>query len=163
MPAGGRQRLAASRMQPQSGSDNSGEGTMLFSLAALAVASAMQTGTLEQASQSFDDAQLHHDRAAISAFLAPDFQYITRKGKLLGRDEFITATTNANEKLDPFVVHDRRVLHLGPGGGIASGDAQVSGTENGKPISDRFRYADIFERRDGRWMVVYTQVTTPAE
>ena len=134
---------------------------MLFSLAALAVASAMQTGTLEQASQSFDDAQLHHDRAAIEAFLAPDFQYITRKGKLLGRTDFIAATTTAGEKLDPFVIQDHRILHLGENGGMASGDARVKGTQDGKPIGDRFRYADIFERRNGRWMVVYTQVTTP--
>jgi ketosteroid isomerase-like protein len=132
-------------------------------LAVMALASAaLQTGSLEDASKSFDDAQLHHDRAAIEAFLAPDFQYVTRKGKLLGRKEFIEATTTAGETLDPFVIADHRVLRLGEGGGIASGDARVKGTQDGKPISDRFRYADIFERRDGRWLVIYTQVTTPA-
>jgi hypothetical protein len=47
---------------------------------------AAQSGSLEVAAQAFDDAQLHHDRAAISGFLAPDFQYVTRKGLLLGRE-----------------------------------------------------------------------------
>ena len=35
----------------------------------------------------------------------------------------------------------------------ATGDARVKGTQDGKPISDRFRYIDIFERQGGRWMV----------
>lgn len=134
---------------------------MLMSVVALAAA--LQTGTLEEASKSFDDAQLHHDRAAIEAFLAPDFQYVTRKGKLLGRADFIAATTTKGEMLDPFVIQDHRVLPLGDNGGMASGDARVKGTQDGKPISDRFRYADIFARRGGRWMVVYTQVTVPVE
>ena len=136
---------------------------MLFSFVSLAATTAIQTGTLEEASKSFDDAQLHHDRAAIESCLAPDFQYVTRRGKLLGPKDFIAATTTAGEKLDPFVIQDHRVLHLGENGGMASGDARVKGTQDGKPISDRFRYADIFERRAGRWMVVYTQVTVPAE
>ena len=136
---------------------------MLISFAALAAAAAIQTGTLEEASKSFDDAQLHHDRTAIESFLAPDFQYVTRKGKLLGAKEFVAATTTAGEKLDPFVIADHRIKHLGENGGLASGDARVKGTQDGKPISDRFRYVDIFERQNGRWMVVLSQVTVPVE
>jgi hypothetical protein len=120
---------------------------------------AAQSGSLEAAAQAFDDAQLHHDRAAISGFLAPDFQYVTRKGLLLGRDAFITNTTDPNETLEPFVVSDHRVLQLGPDAGIASGDTIVRGTLNGKPFADRFRYADVFARKNGLWLVVYTQVT----
>jgi hypothetical protein len=118
-----------------------------------------QSGSLETAAQAFDDAQLHHDRAAISSFLAPDFQYVTRKGLLLGREAFITNTTDPKESLEPFLVSDHRVLQLGPDAGIASGDSIVRGTVNGKPFADRFRYADVFARRNGLWVVVYTQVT----
>lgn len=130
----------------------------LIAVLASAVINA-QGGSLAIAAQAFDDAQLHHDRAVISSFLAPDFQYVTRKGLLLGRDAFITATTNHQETLDPFVVTDHRVLQLGPDAGIASGDAIVRGTLNGNAFTDRFRYADVFARRNGKWMVVYTQVT----
>jgi len=34
---------------------------------------AAQSGSLEAAAQAFDDAQLHHDRGAISGFLAQIF------------------------------------------------------------------------------------------
>ena len=130
-------------------------------LAALVASAALaaQQGTLATAAQAFDDAKLHHDRSAIDAFLAPDFQYVTRKGRLLGRDAFLTATAATDETLQPFVVADHRVLPLGPDGGVASGDAIVRGEQGGKAFTDRFRYADVFARRGGRWVVVYTQVT----
>jgi ketosteroid isomerase-like protein len=118
-----------------------------------------QAGSLEAAAQAFDDAQQRRDRTAISGFLAPDFQYVTRKGLLLGREAFITNTSDPKETLEPFVVSEHRVLQLGPDAGIASGDAIVRGTSNGKAFADRFRYADVFARRNGRWVVVYTQVT----
>jgi hypothetical protein len=118
-----------------------------------------QAGSLEAAAQAFDDAQQNHDRETISRFLAPDFRYVTRKGRLLGRDAFITNTTEPKETLEPFVVSDHRVLQLGPDAGIASGDTIVRGTLDGKPFADRFRYADVFARRNGLWVVVYTQVT----
>jgi ketosteroid isomerase-like protein len=118
-----------------------------------------QAGSLEAAAQAFDAAQQNHDRETISRFLAPDFQYVTRKGLLLGRDAFITNTTDPKETLEPFVVSDHRVLQLGPDAGIASGDSIVRGTLDGKPFADRFRYADVFARRNGLWVVVYTQVT----
>ena len=134
---------------------------MLFSLA-LSVLSVMldpQRGSLQEAAQAFDDAQFHHNKELVNNFLSVDFQYVTRKGRLLGRDAFIASTTSQDENLEPFVVSDHRVLALGEGGGIASGDATVRGVQAGKHFSTRFRYADVFERRDGRWLVIYTQVT----
>jgi hypothetical protein len=118
-----------------------------------------QRGSLESAAAAFDNAQLHHDRALIERFLADDFQYVTRKGDLLGRREFVAATANPDEVLAPFIVRDHRVERLGSDGGVASGDATVRGTHAGVGFADRFRYADVFARRGGRWVVVYTQVT----
>lgn len=118
-----------------------------------------QRGSLQTAAKAFDDAQLHHDRALIDRFLAPDFQYVTRNGQLLRRDAFIANTTTPGEALRPFVVADHRVLPLGRDGGVASGDAIVRGALKGKAFVDRFRYSDVFARRRGRWVVVYTQVT----
>jgi hypothetical protein len=59
---------------------------------------------LQTAAKAFDDAQLHHDRALIDRFLAPDFQYVTRNGRLLRRDAFIANITTPGEALRPFVV-----------------------------------------------------------
>ena len=131
----------------------------LYMLALSGVQAPVRCGSLAMAAKSFDDAQLHHDRRSIEALLAPDFQYVTRTGTLLGPREFADATADPTERLAPFVVRDHRVLALGADGGIASGDATVTGTHAGRPFEDRFRYSDVFARRKGCWSVTYTQVT----
>jgi hypothetical protein len=127
-------------------------------LATLLLASA-QSGTLPQAAQAFDNAQYHHDRAVLETMLAPDFVLITGKGAQADRAAFIAASTDPGEKLEPFVITHHRVLPLGADGGVASGEGIERGTQDGKPFVSHFRYADVFARRDGRWVVVYTQVT----
>ncbi|PXA85295.1 hypothetical protein DMC47_37885 [Nostoc sp. 3335mG] len=130
----------------------------MIALAALLLASA-QTGTLAQAAQAFDDAQQHHDRAVMEAMLAPDFVLITGKGVEADRDAFIKASSDPGETLEPFVITHHRVVPLGRDGGVASGEGIERGTQDGKPFVSHFRYADVFARRGGRWVVVYTQVT----
>lgn len=115
--------------------------------------------SLAQASKAFDDAQLHHDGASIDRFLAADFVFITRSGKILGRKDFIEGTTTPGEKLEPFVIRDHRVEPLGRDGGVVSGEGLVRGTRDGKRFTSHFRYADVFARRNGHWTVVYVQVT----
>jgi hypothetical protein len=36
---------------------------------------------------------------------------------------------------------------------------QATGTYNGKPFADGSKGFDIFAKRDGRWQVVYSQMT----
>jgi ketosteroid isomerase-like protein len=133
----------------------------LLPLALLLMATAPdpQARTLTEASQAFDDAQLHHDRAALERFLAPDFVFIARSGEALKREDFIAGATTPGEKLEPFVIRDHRIEPLGRDGGVVSGEGLIRGTRNGKRFSSHFRYADVFARRNGRWLVVYVQVT----
>jgi hypothetical protein len=130
----------------------------MIALAALLLASA-QTGSLAQAARAFDDAQFHHDRAALEALLAPDFLLVTGKGAEADRAAFIAASTDPAEKLEPFVITHHRVLPLGADGGVVSGEGIERGTQDGTPFVSHFRYSDVFARRGGKWLVVYTQVT----
>ncbi|HWM86105.1 MAG TPA: hypothetical protein VNO33_09710, partial [Kofleriaceae bacterium] len=72
---------------------------------------------------------------------------------------FIDAFTSPTQKLDPFVITSPILLELGENVALVGGDAVLSGTESGKRFTERMRYADIFSWRDGRWQVVYVQVT----
>ncbi|HZF24796.1 MAG TPA: nuclear transport factor 2 family protein [Steroidobacteraceae bacterium] len=82
-----------------------------------------------------------------------------RRRKVTGREEFIATFTSPALKLDPFEVLDRRYIDLGKDAGIVAGEAILRGTEDGKAFVEHIRYADTFARRDGRWQVVYVQVT----
>jgi ketosteroid isomerase-like protein len=125
----------------------------------MAAAHDPQARTLAEASRAFDDAQFHHDRARLERFLAPDFVFVARSGEALKRGDFIAGATMPGEKLKPFVIRDHKIEPLGRDGGVVSGEGLIRGTRNGKRFASHFRYADVFARRNGRWVVVYIQVT----
>jgi len=131
----------------------------MIALAAAAPADP-QAGTLAEAAQAFDDAQFHHDSAALERFLAPDFLFVTGKGQATGRAAFIAGATTPGEVLEPFVITHHRIEPLGRDGGVVSGEGIERGAQDGKPFVSHFRYADVFARRGGKWVVVYTQVTS---
>lgn len=134
----------------------------MLAFAALMLAGAAPADTeaaIRAASQAFDDAQLHGDRAALERFLAPDFVFVRGSGKVTDRREFIATFTDGTLKLEPFTITNRVFIGLGADAGIMAAEGTMRGTANGKPFVDHFRYADTFLRRDGRWRVVYVQVT----
>lgn len=111
------------------------------------------------AATEFDAAQLRADRAAMDRFLAADFIFVRGSGKVAGRDEFIAAFTDPDQKLEPFQITNPIALRLGDATVLIGGDGVITGTAGGKPFVERLRYADIFQWRDGRWQVIYVQVT----
>jgi len=111
------------------------------------------------AAQTFDDAQLHGDRAVLERMLAPDYLLVHGSGRVGDKKDFIDGFTDPNAHLDPFDIKDRLFLRPSADTAIVGGDARISGADHGKPFKQHFRYADMFAKRNGQWVVVYTQVT----
>lgn len=111
------------------------------------------------AADAFDRAQQQRDGTALDRLLAPDFLIVHGSGKVGDRREFIDGFTEPGVMLEPFRITDRLFLRIAPDAAVVGGEAVIRGTEDGKAFAERFRYADTFARRDGRWMVVFTQVT----
>ena len=42
---------------------------------------------------------------------------------------------------------------------MLGGVANLRGTDGGKPYSVRLRFMDVWVKRDGKWVVVFTQAT----
>jgi len=114
---------------------------------------------IRAAAQRFDDAQVHGDSATLEALLAPDFLFVRGSGRVGDRRDFIAGFTDPRSKLEPFAISDRLFLRVSPDVAVVGGEAWVKGTEDGKPFAQHFRYSDTFARRNGHWVVVYTQVT----
>jgi ketosteroid isomerase-like protein len=111
------------------------------------------------AAQAFDDAQLHGNRAVLERMLAPDYLLVHGSGRVGDRKDFIDGFTDPSAHLEPFEITDRLFLRPSPDTAIVGGEARVHGTDHGKPFSQHFRYSDVFAKRNGQWVVVYTQVT----
>ena len=99
---------------------------------------------------AFDMAQQHRDRAALDAMLAPDFLIVHGSGKVGGRADFIAGFTAPGVTLNPFVITDRLFSRISPDVAVVGGDGRISGSENGKPFAEHFRFSDTFVRRDVR-------------
>jgi len=111
------------------------------------------------AADAFNAAQQRGDGAALERLLAPDFLFVRGSGRIGDRRDFIAGFTNPASKMEPFVIRDPLFLRVSADVAIVGGEAWIKGIENGKPITEHFRYSDTFARRDGRWMAVYTQIT----
>lgn len=109
--------------------------------------------------KAFDDAQHHGDGAALERLLAPDYLFVRASGRVGDRRDFIAGFTAPGQKLEPFTIRDPLFLRVTGDVAIVGGEAWVKGVEDGKPLAEHFRYSDVFARRDGRWVAVYTQVT----
>lgn len=108
----------------------------------------------DAASRAFDDAQFWGDVTTMERFLAPDFLCVRGSGRVAGRREFIANFTDPAQRLEPFVIVDRRVIPLGRDVAIVAADGIISGTAAGKPFREHFRFSDTFVHRSGRWVVV---------
>lgn len=128
-------------------------------LATAAIAQAPDNAQVRAAADAFDLAQQTGDRAALDRLIAPDFLFVRGSGRVGGRQDFIDGFTGPGQKLEPLRIEDPLFLRVSPDVAIVGGEAWVKGTDNGKPFAEHFRYADTFARRDGRWVVIYVQVT----
>ena len=133
---------------------------LTLSIAAPAVAQTLpDNAEIRAAAQAFDDAQLHGDRAVLERMLAPDYLLVHGSGRIGDKKDFIDGFTDPNAHLDPFDIKDRLFIRPSADTAVVGGDAWISGTDHGKAFRQHFRYSDMFAKRNGQWVVVYTQVT----
>jgi hypothetical protein len=79
-----------------------------------------------------------------------------RNSRIRWYDETPTAAASV---LEPYVITSPVFVRLGERSGLVGGETVMRGKEKGEAFAEHFRYADTFVWRDGRWQVVYIQVT----
>jgi ketosteroid isomerase-like protein len=113
---------------------------------------------LLKASQEYDKAQLTNDGAALTRLLGDDLVLISGSGHTESKTEFISDSTAPGFKIEPFTILEP--VHKVMGNtAILGGVVVLKGTADGKPFAQRMRFSDFWEKRKGRWQVVYIQVT----
>ena len=100
------------------------------------------------------------DRAALEAFLAPEFRLTSvRSDQWIGRDEWLELSMNDVE-MESFTVEAMEVAMLGETAVVwarVSQQARVRGDD----WSDRFMLTDVWVRRQDRWQVVARHASRP--
>lgn len=114
---------------------------------------------LKALARQADAAQIHGDRAELERLVADDFAMVGGSGARGDKAHLIGLFTDPQVTLDPYEPSEAFLIPLGDEAAILGGKVTMKGMDHGQPYSQTFRYADTWLKRDGRWQVVYTQVT----
>lgn len=128
-------------------------------LAVLALALTSPDADILAFADAFDRAQLAQDTMALDAMVADDLVFIGSSGKREGKAEFLAIWADSDDRFDPIVLIDRRVVRLGPDAAVVNAETTLGGVSGGQRFASRIRFADTFRRTDGKWRAVHIQVT----
>jgi hypothetical protein len=106
--------------------------------------------------QQWNDAILRNDRTAAAAFMAEEWTEITSDGSVLTRaedlDELVGGYHATSLRLSAIAVH------VYDNAAVVSGTSDEQSGYRGKDTSGRFRWMDVWVRREGRWQCVASTV-----
>jgi ketosteroid isomerase-like protein len=113
---------------------------------------------LAKAAAEYDQAQMKNDGAALHRLLADDYALVNGSDEIADKAAFIKDSTQPGWALQPFVVTNA-INRVWADGAVLSGEVELKGTSDGKAFDVRMRFADVWRKRDGKWQVVFTEVT----
>ena len=130
----------------------------MLSLLLAAAATAHVPSDLAAAVHGYDKAQVDGDRKQLERWLADDYLLINSSGATETKAQLIADYTAPGFDLEPFTV-EQPVEKVWKDGAVMGGIATIRGTDGGQRYEMRLRFADIWAKRNGRWQVIYTQLS----
>ena len=131
--------------------------TLLFATSAVA---ADIPADLRKAVEDYDHAQVKEDGAELRRLVADDYVLVNSSGKVQNKAELIADYLDPNYRIEPFEVLEP-VEKAWNDDAVMGGLVHLKGRSGGKPFAVTLRFADIWAKRNGKWQVVYTHVSTP--
>jgi ketosteroid isomerase-like protein len=113
---------------------------------------------LAEAVKGYDKAQIDGSRALLETYLADDYALVNGSAQIENKAQMIAESTAVGFHMKPYVVRDQ-IVRVWSTGAVMAGLVEIEGEDGGKPFRGRMRFADIWRKRDGRWQVVFTEVT----
>jgi hypothetical protein len=118
---------------------------------------------LRDIQQQLARAWVERDRGFIEGVLAQEWKVIHTDGSVLSRAEVLhNAFDEGSLVVETSTVDEVSVTVIGETA-IVRGRTAATGVVNGKPISTRLRFTDVFIKRGGRWQAVASHASPLAQ
>lgn len=117
---------------------------------------------LRKAVEDYDHAQVKADGPELRRLVADDYVLINSSGKVQNKADLIAEYLDPGYKLEPFTILEP-VEKVWNDGAVMGGLVHLKGMSGGKPFTLSLRFADIWAKRNGKWQVIYTHVSKPAQ
>jgi ketosteroid isomerase-like protein len=103
-------------------------------------------------------AMIHKDIATLTNLVADDWTIQSSSGAMGTKDGFINDVKSGKLVVTSFKIHDVHVRVLGDVAFVQAFDDETSFYE-GKENSGTYNWLDVWQKRDGHWVSVATQLT----
>jgi len=114
---------------------------------------------LKAIEQQWLDAYMKSDPAFIKNLEADDYSIIESDGTVTTKAQDVKATTDKTFVLKSANMSDVKCRMIGDNCAVVTCMLKMSGTEDGKDFSGDYRGTDVFEKKNGKWMAVASQLT----
>jgi ketosteroid isomerase-like protein len=118
---------------------------------------------LKAIEQQWLDAYMKSDPAFIKNLEADDYSLIEPDGAVSTKEQDVKSTTDKTFVLKSATMSDFKCRMLGDNAAVVTCMLKMSGTDEGKEFSGDYRGTDVFEKKNGKWMAVASQLTKVAK
>ncbi|HKP04214.1 MAG TPA: nuclear transport factor 2 family protein [Chthoniobacterales bacterium] len=105
------------------------------------------------------DAYMKSDPAFLKNLETEDYTIVEPEGHVSTKADDVKSVTDKKFVLKSATMSDFKCRMLGDNAAVVTATLKMSGTEEGKEFSGEFRGMDVFEKKDGKWMAVASQLT----
>ena len=117
---------------------------------------------LKALSQQWLDAYMKGDPSFLKNTEAEDYSITEPDGNVSTKAQDIKSVTDKTFVLKSATMSDFKCRMLGDNAAVVTATLKMSGTEDGEAFSGDYRGLDVYEKKDGKWMVVASQLTKVA-
>ena len=114
---------------------------------------------LKAIEQQWLDAYMKGDAAFIKNVEADEYTIVGPDGAVTTKAEDVKSVTDKKFVLKSATMSDYKCRTLGDNHAVVTAALKMSGSDDGKEFSGDYRGLDVFEKKDGKWMAVTSQLT----
>ena len=113
---------------------------------------------IKQLERAWNQAEAHHDAAAVTAIVADTLTYIDFDGSIMNKTEYVRDVTKTSYQADHLYDEGLNVAVYG-NAAVVTGIYRETGSSKGKKYVHRVRFTDTWIKQGGVWRCVASQNT----
>lgn len=114
---------------------------------------------LKALTQQWLDAYVKADTAFLKTVEADDWSFVDSDGTMVTKAQDIKELGDKTFVCKSASASDVKVKAMGDNHAAVMATIKMAGTYKGEDFDSEFRSIDVFEKKDGKWQAIYSQIT----
>ena len=131
---------------------------LIVGLASIAFGGSAESD-LKDLTQKWLDAYVKADTAFLKTVEADDWSFVDSDGTMITKAKDIKEVEDKTFVCKSASASDVKVKAMGDNNAAVMATIKMAGTYKGEEFSNEYRSVDVFEKKDGKWQAIYSQIT----